>query len=180
MKRIIAIVLTLAAVLSMAVIGVSAVTKADLLTEAAKSPVYKHVRVAIENAARTIEITDEQAEKILPIIKKVCAITDKGSSAHTYTEAERQSVMGCVDEICNILGFTYKFETSKDSKHIGDSVFFVYNKDGKLVFQYDGDVVADTDAATTMNTTAVLAASAFLAVLGVAAVAVSKRRASAE
>jgi len=144
MKRIIAIVLTLAAVLSMAVIGVSAVTKADLLTEAAKSPVYKYVRVAFENAARTIEITDEQAAELLPVVKKACTVIGDNSKGHggyysakdghVYTAEEYKAVMACIDEACKILGFTYKMEPVKNAKHVGDVMFVVYNAQGKMVF----------------------------------------------
>ena len=190
MKRIIAIVLTLAAVLGVAAMGVSAVTKADLLVEAAKSPIYKYVRVAFENAARTVEITDEQAAEILPIVKKAVALAGDNDHGHggyysaehgyVYDKQTYNAIMTCIDEACRILGYTYRMEPVQNSKHAGDIMFVVYDERGKMVFQYDGDVVADTDAATTVDTTLVLAASAFLAVLGIAAVAVSKRRVDAE
>ena len=190
MKRIIAIVLTLAAVASLAVVGVSAVTKADLLAEAAKSPVYKYVGVALENAARTVEITDEQAEQILPIIKKACTVLGDNMHGHggfysaehgqVYTREEYNAVMTCVDEACRILGYTYTTVPSTNPKHAGDSVFMVYNEQGKLVFHYDGDVVADTAAATTADTTLLLAGAAAFLVLGLGAVVISKRRVDAE
>lgn len=186
MKRIIAIVLTLTAILSLAAVGVGAASKADLLAEAAKSPLYKYVGVALENAARTVEITDEQAEKLLPVVKKACEVVgdnDKGhggmySAEHgmVYTVEQLNAVMACIDEACDILGYTYKTEPSTNPKHAGDSVFMVYNADGKLVFHYDGDVVADTDAAATSDTALILAGAFALLTMGLAAIEISKRR----
>ena len=86
--------------------------------------------------------------------------------------------MSCIDEACAILRYTYTVTPSTDPKHPNDHVFMFYNENGKLVFQYDGDVVSDTDAATTVDTTAVLACAAALLIAGFAVVAVSKKRAT--
>lgn len=186
MKKIIAIVLALVTVLSVASVCVGAVTKADLLVEAAKSPIYGYVGVALENAARTIEITDEQAAEILPIVKKACTIVGNNKYGHggffskdhgkVYTDDQLAAVMTCIDEVCRILGCTYTTVPSKNSKHVGDSVFMVYNEQGKLVFEYDGDIVDDTAAATTENTALIIAGASVILVLGLGAVVVSKRR----
>ena len=190
MKKIIAIVLTVAAMLSLAAVSASAATKADLITEASKSPVYKYVGVAFENALRTVEITDEQADQLIPIIRKACTILGDNEKGHggffsaehgqVYSREEYNAVMTCVDEACRILGYTYTTVPSTNSKHAGDSVFMVYNEQGKNVFHYDGDVVADTSAATTADTTLILAGAAAFLVLGLGAVVISKRRVDAE
>ena len=182
MKRIISIMMVLMIVVGTLAVGVAAATKADLLLEASKSPIYKYVKVAVENAARTVEITDEQAEQLLPIVKKAVAAVsaDKGPTAangyYIYSQAEIDAVMACIDEACAILGYTYTFYPSGNAKHEADHVFTVYDNTGKLIFQYDGDVVADTDAATDMNTTALFIGGALLLAAGIAGIAVSKKR----
>lgn len=185
MKRFISLMMVLMIVVGTLAVGVAAATKADLLSEAAKSPIYKYVKVAVENAARTAEITDEQAEKLLPIVKKAVAAVsaDKGPTAKNvnaiYTDAEINAVLGCIDEACDVLGYSYKFIPSTNPKHATDHVFMVYDNNGKLIFQYDGDVVADTDAATDMDTTALFIGGALLLVAGVAGIVVSKKRMAA-
>ncbi len=185
MKKILALVMAAILLVSMAV-SVSAATKADLLAAAAKSPVYKYVKVSLENAARTVEITDEEATAILPWVEKAVAIigADKGPTAANesfiYSKEQIDGVLGCVDEICKILNYSYTLTPSTNPKHVGDSIFTVYNEAGKIVFQYDGDIVADTAAATEIDTTLMALGAVTLLGLGAAAVAVSKKRLLAE
>lgn len=182
MKKILAMLMAVVCVFSMFAVSASALTKSDLLAEAAKSPVYKYVKVSVENAARTVEITEEQANQIMPIVKELVAIlnVDKGEpGVHNikedkmyYTQAEVDAVMDCINRIAAILGYTAKIET------IGykNSILRVYDQNGKLVFEYDGDAVADTAAATTVNTEMVAFGAVALLVAGAAALVVSKKR----
>ena len=80
--------------------------------------------------------------------------------------------MDCINRIAAILGYTAKIET------IGykNSILRVYDQNGKLVFEYDGDAVADTAAATTVNTEMVAFGAVALLVAGAAALVVSKKR----
>ena len=182
MKRIIAIMTAVMLLVSVLAVSASATTKADLLTEAAKSPIYKYVKVAVENAARTVTITDEQAEQLLPLVKKAVAAvaTDRGPTFANhdlfYTLGEHKVVMNCIDEACAILGWTYAFEDSHDPKHPNDHVFRVHDQTGKIIFEYDGDIVADTAAATETDTTAIFVGAVSMLLAGAAAVAVSKKR----
>ena len=184
MKRIVSFLTALVLVVSMFAVSVSATTKADLIEEASKSPIYKYVRVAVENAARTIEITDEQAEQLLPIVRRAVAAVpeDLGPTARNdhdiYTYEQIEIIMSCVDEACAILGYTHENVTSTDPKHIGDIVFMIYNEDNELVFQYDGDVVADTSAASETDTTELFIGAVALLLAGGAVLAVSKKRAT--
>lgn len=188
MKKLIAIISAIVLLVGTATIGVSAVTKADLFAEAAKSPAYKYVQVAIENAARTVEVTPEQAEQILPIVKRACEIigNDEHPSAFSdehgllYTKEQINGVMACIDEICEIMRFTYKMVPVANPEHAGDGMLTVYDANGKVVFQYDGDAVADTDAATSMDTALLFAGAGIMLALGAAAIAVSKKRMAAE
>ena len=125
MKKILAMLMAVVCVFSMFAVSASALTKSDLLAEAAKSPVYKYVKVSVENAARTVEITEEQADQIMPIVKELVAIlnVDKGEpGVHNikedkmyYTQAEVDAVMDCINRIAAILGYTAKMENKCSS-----------------------------------------------------------------
>lgn len=182
MKRILALVVALVIAVSALSAGVCAADKSDLLAEAAKSPVYKYVKIALENAARTVEITDEQAEKLLPVIQRFNTIVteDLGPTARNdndiYTMDQIRAVLECISEACEILNYTYKTKPSSDPKHIGDSVFMIYDQNGKLVFEYDGDVVADTSAASDADTVALAVGATVMLALGAAAIVAAKKR----
>lgn len=182
MKKIIAIVLSAVIALSVLAIGVSATNKADLLNEAAKAPAYKYVQVAVENAAKTVEITDEQAAQILPIVQNVVAAisADNGPTVVEkpntlkYTWAQTGIVVDGIAQICAILGYTYEFVPVANPVHKGDVILKVYNETGKLVFAYDGDAVADTSAAS--DATLYLVAAVALLGLGVTAVVITRKK----
>ena len=183
MKKIIAFITAVTLMVGIFAVSVFATNKSDLLTEAAKSPVYKYVKVAVENAARTVEITDEQAEQILPIVKRGVALIDKdngptysNAGAPFYTKEQMEGVFECIDEICKILGFTWKMTPKSNALHIGDGVLQVFDQNNKLIFEYDGDVVSDTSAASDINTGLLLAGAALLFAAGAASIAVSKKR----
>lgn len=185
MKKILVLISVLLLAVSVLALPVSAATKSDLLEEAAKSPVYKYVKVAVENAARTVEITEEQADQILPIVQRAVAAipedngpTFRNPGEHHYTEEQLAIVMECIDEICEILGFTYEFvDDDYAPMHDGDYIFTVYDQDGKIIFEYDGDAVKKTSAATEIDTRVVLASAVVVLVIGVASLVLAKRRA---
>lgn len=182
MKKIIALVLSTVIALSVLAIGVSATTKADLLTEAAKSPAYKYVQVAVENAAKTVNITDEQAAQVLPYVQHAVAALnmDNGPTLwHKDTNLMYGYDLAAIVEadifaVCDILGYTYTFEDVANAKHAHDIIFKVFNADGKLIFAYDGDLVADTSAAS--DATLYLVAAVALLGLGVTAVILTKKK----
>ena len=142
MKKALFLILTLAVLVTATVVPAFAATKADILTEAAKSPVYKYVKVGIENAAKSIEVTEEQADQIMPYVQHIVSLLDKdyGASAHTYPAEVRQSVMDDIDAICAILDLTAVYTLSENPQHELDQVITIYNADGKAVFSFDGDV----------------------------------------
>lgn len=188
MKKIIAVLTSVMLLVGMLAMCVSAatVTKSDLLNEAAKSPVYKYVKVSLENAARNVEITNEQAEEILPIVQRAVAIlnedhgpTEANDASHVfYTQEQADGVIECIDEVCAILGYTWKMTPKANPVHPGDGIFQVFDQNGKLVYEYDGDAVADTSAAPVSNadTWVYLSVGTVLLALGLAALAVSKKR----
>ena len=184
MKKIIAVLLSAVLMVGALVLPSFAVNKADLLNEAAKSPVYKYIKVAAENAAKSVEITDEQAAQILPLITKaVNAIgADNGKSVVMpktgevrYSEQAVETVFDCIGQICAIMGWTYKVTPVANPQHVGDIIFTVYDANGRQIFSYDGDVVADTSAASD-NSAVILAAAGVLLLAGVAAVVFSRKR----
>lgn len=188
MKRIIALVLSAIVMISVFVVPSFATTKADLLTEAAKSPVYKYVKADIENAAKSVEITDEQADAILPHVQAIVAAlnTDNGQGVYDakkgqqYSNETVKTVMEHIKAICDILGWTYTM-TPVESKpaHEGDDIFKVFDQNGKLVFSLDGEVVSDTSGAASTNW-AVLAAGCAILVAGLATVVISRRKLTCE
>jgi len=188
MKRIIALVLSAIVMVSVFVVPSFATTKADLLTEAAKSPVYKYVKVSVENAAKSVEITDEQADAILPHVKAIVAglSTDNGQGVYDakkgtqYDKATVNTVMEHIKAICDILGWTYTLTASPNPAHPGDQLFRVYDQNGKVVYELDGEVVSDTSASAYSNTWAVLAAGCAILVAGLVTVVISRRKLSCE
>ena len=183
MKRILIVALTFVVLLTTTVVPSFAITKADILAECEKSPVYKYVKAAVENAAKSVEITDEQAEQIYPLVKEAVQLlnTDNGPThfdaedGKMYDDATTDRIMEIIDEICKILGFTWEWVNSSTIKgyqsHINDNTFTVYDQNGNIIFQYDGDTAADTSAAATVSTSAWAAISAGAAMTLAAAVA---------
>lgn len=181
MKKFMALLLACVAILSVCVVPSFAATKADLLAEAAKSPIYHYVKAAVENAARTVEITDEQAAQLLPLIQKANAIIseDKGSSptlkgdVKAYTDAQNAEISAILAEACDILGFTYTvtLKPKAQQTHKNDTVYKVFDQKGNVVFMYDGDQVTDTSAAPAADHTAWIVAGVAVATLSLAAVA---------
>jgi len=182
MKKILAVIMSVVLMCGMLAATASAATKSDLLEEAAKAPVYKYIKVSVENAVRTVEITDEESEALLPIVKKAVAAmnADNGPTYVSkdgikYDAATYATVMDCIDEACSILGFTYKFTPVTSPKHTGDSVFQVFDENGKLVFEYDGDIVTDTSGDSRSADPALLISAVVLLVAAVAVLAAKKR-----
>ena len=184
MKKIIVILLSAVLLVGALVLPSFAVNKADLLAEAAKSPVYKYVKVAAENAAKSVEITDEQAAQILPIITKAVEVIGKDNGKSVvmpktaevrYSEDKVNAVFGYIGEVCGIMGWSYKISAVANPQHQGDIIFSVYDSNGKLIFSYDGDLVADTSAASG-NSAVIIAAAGALLLAGAAAIVYSRKR----
>lgn len=160
------------------------VTKSDLLEEMAKSPIYKYIKKKVENAARSIEVTDEQAALLMPIVKRGVALVpeDNGPGVFDkdkgllYSRETVKEVELCIADACKVMGFTYTFHSAPDPKHLGDITFFVYDQNGHIVFEYDGDTVAETgiDGITTPSV-GVLIGSIALIGLGIASFIVLKK-----
>ena len=178
MKKVLLFVLAVAMFVAVTVVPALAYTKADLLTEGAKSPVYHHVKVAIENAAKTVEVTEDQANQIMPYVKHIVSLLpeDLGASAHNYPRETIDAVLADVDEICKILSLHYEFVPAANPAHEGDNDFTIYNEAGEKVFEFDGDAVAKTDAAPDYSTVAVAVSGVALLFAGIAMFVVARKK----
>ena len=121
-------------------------TKDQLVAKVSESAIYKYIKGDITNLARTTELTDAQINALYVVAEKFIALnlTDKGPSAEKYAATEVTAVLGLVQEACDIMNYTYKFEVTADAAHAGDGVFKVYDASGKMVYTYDGDAVKKT------------------------------------
>ena len=182
MKKFVAIVVLAVMMIGLFTLPSLAVNKADLLNEAAKSPLYKYVKVSVENASKTVVITDEQAEKLMPIVQKLVAALNEdngstfakqGTGEQAYSQETEDFVFSCIDEACEIMNWTYTLTPVAHPTHEGDVIFTVY--EGKTpIFVYEGDVVADTSAAPVYSY-GLLAAAAVLLLAGAASVVVTRK-----
>lgn len=121
-----------------------AVTKTDLLEEAKKIPVSKYVIVDAENLMKKIDITDEQAEQLMPILKR-CAEAlpeDLGPEPSNYSSAQIQTVLDSLSEACDILDLTYNIDVKSASKN--GFTLTLMDKTGEVIYTYSG-VVKKTD-----------------------------------
>ena len=183
MKKIIAILLSAVIMVGFLAVPSFATTKADILNEAAKSPVYKYVKVSIENAAKTVTITDAQADQILPLVKQLVALLNKDNGngvyhetrGRQYDDATVDKALAIVKQICDILGWRFTVLLNKKTVHPGDSTFRVYDENNKLIFTYDGDAVADTSGASYNNAWIAFTAGCAVLVAG-AAIVISRKR----
>ncbi len=125
----------------------------------------------LENVLSQIDVTAEQAEKVIANIEaaKAAIESDKGESLHDYSEAERKAVLNNFDEACTTLGLTYKFVDAENPVHEGDSVCKVYTANGTQIATIDGEGVKKTDAPES-NMALVLALLGAMALCGGAAI----------
>ena len=173
-KRIFAIVVAVVMLCAL-MVPTFAATKSDVLAEMEKSPVYKYIKTSVENAARTIEVTEEQADQLIAIVQAFIETVpeDKGPAAKAYTDAEIEAVITSIDKVCAVLNLTYKFVPNPNDA--SDSILNVYDEEGKLIFEYNGNAVADTAAASTSAPVYFTIGAVLLAAAAVALVASKKR-----
>lgn len=178
MKKITMLLLAMLLVVSMSVgaftVSAKQYTKDDLIEVVSHAAIYKHIEGELKNLARTIDATDAQLNELYVVAEKFAALDlkDKGNNAHFYTAAEIQSVMNLIDEVCRILNLHYTFTPSTNPKHVGDTVFTVYDANNKVIFVRDSDVIKKTG---TDNLAWLIAAGAAGCLLLAGAVVTKKR-----
>lgn len=146
LRKVLAFVM-MAALVAVSVVSASAATKSDIVAAAqenipsAYSPIYVNT---LESALSRITATSEQCDKVIAVIKSVRAQvpTDKGSSLHNYTDAERAAMVNGFKEVLSILNLRYEIKTKNSdvANHTSDEVLYIYSKtDDSWVATADGD-----------------------------------------
>ena len=178
MKKIIALLLATVVSFSAFVLPAAAVSKSDLIDAASAAATYKYVKPSLENAARNIEITDAQAEQLLPLVQEAAALfpVDKGPTLHEYGQATIDAFLALVDETCAILNFSWTFDGKTNAIHSGDGILRVYDANGKLVYEYDGDYVTDTSGTPSDSTWVVLSIGAMISLVACAAFVIARKK----
>lgn len=171
MKRIMQI--ALAVVVAVGFMGsANAAVNQKLVDYAKKSGASKETMVRIEKFLTNNEVTDEQAADIISYGNKIKAVFgDKEISyenAAKLSSADKNRVLGFVENAAKVVNAEVTFDGSSKS-------FVVTDAKGT---QYDAplkDVLAQTDG----NNTLVVASVSGALIVGVAALAMSKRRENA-
>ena len=164
MKKFLISLFTISLVISGFVFNASAATKSDIIDELNKT-IIKNVWVAneegkgaqdvvtikimAENIISSTPVSSDQADKIIALIRECSAVVPeyKGVSAHMYTNEQRAYVTPRVFEAFETLGFKCEFIIKNNNVHDMDIVFSVSDpKTGKVVFEYDGDLIRKTDS----------------------------------
>lgn len=151
MKRIICLAVALVFALTVPFTA-SAATRDEVLAQVKKDmPESYHdlYMESIKNIFAQIETTDEQCDKLIEIMDRFSSTLDltKGYSIHNYTSDEVDYIYSIVDEICDLLGLSYKIVPKTSGElHAGDIKAMIYGPGGELIGELDGDIVKRTDA----------------------------------
>lgn len=136
----------------------SAYTQQDLLEEFATIPASHWVYADIEKLSATMPLTEEQCNQLWPLLQEVKALlpTDNGPSVYhgsnhdntgrAYSAEVVARVLDLIREACKITGCTFVKSLVPEQTHDIDIVFKLYDSTGKLIFEYDGDLVKKTGA----------------------------------
>ena len=179
-KKFFAFALALVLMMAMFVSPASAATKQDLVEAIRNDEIlsnYEHVVNSIVNQMDNFNFTSEQCDYLLEKFNEAKAIMavegDKGQSAHEYSEETVIAITDLVAEVVTELGYTYAYlPVEGNPLHPGDQIFQVYDANGHVVFEYDGDLVKHTDevavASNNGNIGAIIAIGAGVVLLAVA------------
>ena len=179
-KKFFAFALALVLMMAMFVSPASAATKQDLVEAIRNDEIlsnYEHVVNSIVNQMDNFNFTSEQCDYLLEKFNEAKAIMavegDKGQSAHEYSEETVIAITDLVAEVVTELGYTYAYlPVEGNPLHPGDQIFQVYDDNGYVVFEYDGDLVKHTDevavASNNGNIGAFIAIGAGVVLLAVA------------
>lgn len=169
-KKIFAVVLALVLIMAMFVSPASAATKADLISAIQNDDIlsnYPHIVNMVVNQMDNFNFTSDECDYLLQKFNEAKAIMavegDKGQSAHEYSDETIQAITSITEEVVTELGYTYTYIPSQNPLHAGDIVFQVFDENGHIVFEYDGDLVKHTDEVAVSNTGKI---SAYVAVGG--------------
>ena len=126
-------------------------------------PASHWVLADFENLSRTMRLTEDQCNQLWPLLQEVKALlpTDNGPTVHAgtnngntgraYSAEVVARVMDLIRAACRVTGCTFVKSLVPNPTHNMDIVFKLYDSTGKLIFEYDGDLIKQTgtDAAET-------------------------------
>lgn len=137
----------------------SAYTQEDLMEEFKTIPASHWVLADFENLSKTMTLTEEQCNALWPILQEVKALlpedngpsvwhgSNHGNTGRAYDAVVVARVMDHIRAACKITGCTFVKSLVPNPTHDVDIVFKLYDKDGILIFEYDGDLVKQTGSA---------------------------------
>jgi hypothetical protein len=169
MKKYLLVIIFILILSSLFSVSVSAATKQDVIeaAEAAVPEDYSFLYlIQFENILNQLDVSDKNCDRIIEIINELKqSLKDSGHTLHLYTEENLNVILKYFDEVCNICGLTYEYKPAvKDTIwHAGDVVCLIYNSEGILLGEFDGDqaqFVNKTDTAVTPVISFVLPVSA--------------------
>ncbi len=156
MKKIIMFLLS-AFILASMVVPASAASEEQLIEKFKEISISKRLITEVENLAAAYDVTEEQGDRLMVLLERAKEILpeDKGPGytnpegyedyfgpeKHPYTEEQLEAVLDMISEACDILGFTYDFIPSENPMHESDVVLVIRDEEGRLAFQYDGDLI---------------------------------------
>ncbi len=158
MRRFTVLLLSLAilALSLSATITASAYTQEDLMEEFKTIPASHWVLADFENLSRSMRLTEEQCNELWPLLQEVKALlpTDNGPTVHAgtnngntgrmYSAEVVARVMDLIRAACRVTGCTFVKSLVPNATHSMDIVFKLYDSTGKLIFEYDGDLIKQT------------------------------------
>lgn len=194
MKRFTVLILSLAILAASFSVSftASAYTQEDLLEEFKTIPASHWVLADIENLSRSMRLTDEQCDALWPILQEVKALvpedngpsvyhgSNHGNTGRAYSAEVVAKVLDYIREACKITGCTFVKSLVPNPTHDIDIVFKLYDNEGKLIFEYDGDLIQQTGSAEGEGSSSaspwlLYGGVAMLAVAGVGGVVAGKR-----
>lgn len=168
MKRLTVFIVAIAVITACfsATISASAYTQEDLLEEFKTIPAAHWVLADIEQLSDNMKLTQEQCDALWPILQEVKALvpedngpsvyhgSNHGNTGRAYSAEVVAKVLDHIRAACKITGCTFVKSLVPQQTHAIDIVFKLYNSDGVLIFEYDGDLVKQTGSAEGASTTA--------------------------
>ncbi len=122
-------------------------------------PASHWVLADFENLSKTMTLTEEQCNALWPILQEVKALlpedngpsvwhgSNHGNTGRAYDAVVVARVMDHIRAACKITGCTFVKSLVPNPTHDVDIVFKLYDEDGTLIFEYDGDLVKQTGSA---------------------------------
>lgn len=179
MKNIIKVIAVSLVVISMLCVTAFAATPQERIIEKIKASVapevYAEHEVELDNLAKQVPVTDAEADAIIAIIEEVTATVDTTTAEHLadLTNADREYVLGKMDEACDLVNVTFTVTESNSPAINGDAVVnFFYN--GEKVGDFDTHEVKKTGGEDYPAATALYIAGGVLALAAVAFVCTKK------